>query len=678
MKNTLLVLLLANSSLLFGDISEYITSVDEDSISFKNTQAYAELTNMSVSEKSRINGLVVSMNQLGLSKVFLQTMTENNFGTDDLLLQVQMYEILKNFNSEYAKFFDIVGVEQIQNIDCSLLLTNNEIQLERLAKRKGELWRLHRVFDRKYKVALKDLQLLKKQLDMLSNNFFFNYLLKGGKEGFIDPPFDNIGYWRKIDNAERVWAEKAYEIAAISNFVKPDLYLDISILEKPLSSFFLQNNKLELIKVSLPASQPKTFKKDGDSFLDVLPYFYKDFELENMSNQNTELLEDTLGVYSDYFDIKNQIPLFNLDRGKEPHQTVKKNSTSDCEKIFNKKIKEDLVEIRRDIELLEIRKQIFDEISDQIEDFIEHELDLYRNYPLLIYRMVDTLEPMILDDKNYLYGHNDYQLLSSSIDELKSQLSDASIPFYESFLAVLNFYKKLAASKNQVQISNNNNILVNDVIINADILHIGDLSYFKSAEDDLYGYFNKGKWNLLDQYETYIEDAFVAFESNEVPYTDPIIIPAPVEYVAHAKRYFDKHRGVESDIRPNNIGANQIHEKFTTLVIQDQEIHYCRNIGNLASEAYNRNSVYGQAQRSNQAAMGLYRSAEGNIDAMSKIADLTAAGYDFSNYLENFYGDERLKTIDRLAKLAWSNSYMDRHGVMSRFNFSDAIRSACF
>lgn len=676
MKILFLVLLLANSSLLFGDISEYITSVDEDSISFKNSEAYAELTNMSVSEKSRINGLVVSMNQLGLSKVFLQTMTENNFGTDDLLLQVQMYEILKNFNSEYAKFFDIVGVEQVQNNACSSVVTKNEMLRER--------WRLLRVFDKKYEVALKDLQLLKKQLEVLSKYSFFNYVSKGGWEGFIDPPFDDIGYWIKIDDVERIWYEKTLEIITISNFVKPDLYLDISFLEKPLSSFFFQNEKLELIKVSLPASQPKTFKKDGDSFLDVLPYFYKDFELENMSNQNTELLEDTLGVYSDYFDIKNQIPLFNLDRGKEPPRSdlyvgqPQKISRSDCEKIY----KEDLLEIRRDIELLEIRKQIFEDISDHIEDYTDHIedyteniLDLYRSYPSLTLSMVDTLEQKILDDKNYLYGHNDYQLLSSSVDEL-SKLSDASKPFYESFLAVLNFYKKLAASKNQVQISNNNNILVNDVIINADILHIGDLSYFKSAEGDLYGYFNKGKWNSLDQYETYIEDAFLVFESNEVPYTDPIIIPAPVEYVALAKRYFDR-----DDFRPSNEVVNRsIHERFMTLVIRDQEIDYCRNIGNLASEAYNRNSVYGQAQRSNQAAIRLYDAAthNGNIDAMSKIADLIAAGYDFSNYFENFYDDESLKTIDRLAKLAWSNSYMDRHGVMSEFNFSDAMRSACF
>ena len=78
-------------------------------------------------------------------------------------------------------------------------------------------------------------------------------------------------------------------------------------------------------------------------------------------------------VYSDYFDIKNQIPLFNLDRGKEPPRSDlfvgqhNKISRSDCEKIY----KEDLLEIRRDIELLEIRKQIFEDISDHIEDYTE-------------------------------------------------------------------------------------------------------------------------------------------------------------------------------------------------------------------------------------------------------------------------------------------------------------------
>ena len=69
-----------------------------------------------------------------------------------------------------------------------------------------------------------------------------------------------------------------------------------------------------------------------------------------------------------------------------------------------------------------------------------------------------------------------------------------------------------------------------------------------------------------------------------------------------------------------------------------------------------------------------------NIDQISKIAELAAKGYDFSDLDSMSYvatKSHSLSAINRLANLAWSNSYMDRYGVMSEHNFASTIEIIC-
>ena len=243
-------------------------------------------------------------------------------------------------------------------------------------------------------------------------------------------------------------------------------------------------------------------------------------------------------------------------------------------------------------------------------------------------------------------------------------------------MTVLQFLEKLSASKHQVKISNKN-IIVNGEIISADILHIGDLSYFKSSNNQLYGYFNNGQWNILEQYEAYVEKVFEVFENNKVPNIESIIIPAPLEYVSAAKEYFESYDYVEKK------HENHVNDQFESKVILDQKYSYCGSLYRVAMNFYNQNSIYGRQQKSNEVVTKMYQSAENrkSFDQMSKIADLAAKGYDFSD-LDSMSSlvitSNSLSAINRLANVAWSNSYMNRHGVMSEHNFAATIQDICY
>ena len=76
MKKTSLFVVFATSSFLFGDISKYVTSADINSIAFENSENYAKLVSMPITEKQKIISLIQELDQLGLEKIFIQNMAK--------------------------------------------------------------------------------------------------------------------------------------------------------------------------------------------------------------------------------------------------------------------------------------------------------------------------------------------------------------------------------------------------------------------------------------------------------------------------------------------------------------------------------------------------------------------------------------------------------------------------
>ena len=666
MKKTSLFIVFATSSLLFGDISKYVTSADINSIAFENSENYAKLVSMPISEKQKIVSSVLTIDQLGLEKIFIQNMAKNNFGDDGLLMQVKMFNILQNFDSELANYFDIVALENRPKLTCS----EEELVEELTVTRKREQARLIEILKREFNRALADLNLIKKEIDETYMVSFMDMISQ------FPSPFNEPSFWN-LENIEKYWYEIMKDAVAVSSLVKPNQFLDISILEKPLSTYFFQNTELELIKISSPSNQPLTTERQEKfSFSKILPYFYEDSELETMKRQNTRLLENVLGTYSNYFEISDQIPLFNLEQEKEQtnlsteRESPDALSDADCKKDF-----EYILKLQRDIALLKIREEIFSVTMNDLRKFDSYGIELQRNLPPLAVIILNSIEARIRSNNNHLYGYSDYQVLLSNTKRLRDNIIDSKNSF-DLIVTVLQFLEKLSASKHQVKISNKN-IIVNGEIISADILHIGDLSYFKSSNNQLYGYFNNGQWNILEQYETYVEKAFEAFENNKAPNIESIIIPAPLEYVSAAKEYFEPYDYVEEK------HENHVNDQFESKVILDQKYSYCGSLYRVAMNSYNQNSIYGRQQKSNEVVTKMYQSAENrkSFDQMSKIADLAAKGYDFSD-LDSMSSlaitSNSLSAINRLANLAWSNSYMNRHGVMSKHSFAATIQDICY
>ena len=666
MKKTSLFIVFATSSFLFGDISGYLTSTDINSIAFENSENYAKLISLPTTEKQKIVSLIQEIDQLGLEKIFIQNMTKNNFGSGDVLLQVQMFDILQNFNPELANYFDLVASENRSQLACN----DEEMGVELAAARKREQAWLIRNLEKEFNRGLEDLYLMKKEMDETKFLSFVSNISQ------FPSPFNKPSFWN-VENIEKYWYEIVKDFMAVSSLVKPNQFLDISILEKPLSTYFFQNAELELIKISGPSNQPLTTdRQEKFSFSKILPYYYEDSELETMKRQNTRLLENVLGTYSNYFEISDQIPLFNLEQEKEQtnlsagRESPDEFPVADCKKNFEYELR-----LQRDVELLKIRAKIFNEIKKYYREFDLDFIKLQRGLPPLAFRILDSIEVRIRSNNNHLYGYSDYQVLLSNTKRLRDNITDSKRSFDE-IITVLQFFEKLSASKHQVKISNKN-IIVNGEIISADILHIGDLSYFKSSNNQLYGYFNNGQWNILEQYETYVEKAFEAFENNKAPNIESIIIPAPLGYVSAAKEYFESYDYVEEK------HENHVNDQFESKVILDQKYSYCGSLYRVAMNSYNQNSIYGRQQKSNEVVTKMYQSAENrkSFDQMSKIADLAAKGYDFSD-LDSMSSlaitSNSLSAINRLANVAWSNSYMNRHGVMSEHNFAATIQDICY
>tara|TARA_B100000963_G_scaffold336185_1_gene331011 strand:+ start:114 stop:2177 length:2064 start_codon:yes stop_codon:yes gene_type:complete len=667
-----LFIVFATSSFLFGDISRYVTSADINSIAFRNSENYAKLVSVPISEKNKIVSSVLTIDQLGLEKLFIQNMAKNNFGDDGLLMQVKMFNILQNFNSELANYFDIVALENRPQLACF----NENMKMVRM-----EQARLIRILERNFNHALEDLNLIKKEMDETSMVSFMDMISQ------YSSPFNELSFWNE-ENIENYWYEILRELNTISNLVKPNLFLDISILEKPLSTYFYKNDELELIKISTPSNQSITSnKQEKFSFSKILPYFYEDSELETMNIQNARLLESVLGTYSNYLEISDQIPLFNLEREIEQtnlsteRESPDTLSDADCKKDF-----EYILKLQRDIALLKIREEIFSVIMDDIKKVDSYDIELQRRLPPIANRISDSWEQFVKMDNNHLYGFDDYQILLSNTKKIRGD-SFKMHPF-DIIVTLLQFGEKLSTSKHQVKISKNN-IFVSGKIISADILHIGDLSYFKSSNNQLYGYFSKGQWNILDQYETYLVKAFETFEKNNGPNIESIIIPAPKDYVSAAKEHFESLDSDKSIYgHPEAIAFHQqkrekdLNAQFESKIILEQQYSYCRNLYQVAINSFNQNSIYGRQQRSNDVVLQMYERAasDKNIDQMSKIADLAAKGYDFSG-LDSISSmstkSNSLSAINRLANVAWSNSYMNRHGVMSEYNFASTIESIC-
>ena len=78
-----------------------------------------------------------------------------------------------------------------------------------------------------------------------------------------------------------------------------------------------------------------------------------------MKRQNTRLLENVLGTYSNYFEISDQIPLFNLEQEKEQtnlsagRESPDEFPVADCKKNFE----------------YELRLQRDEELKNQSENF---------------------------------------------------------------------------------------------------------------------------------------------------------------------------------------------------------------------------------------------------------------------------------------------------------------------
>ena len=665
----------ATSSFLFGDISKYVTSADINSIAFEYTENYAKLVSMPISEKQKIISLIQEIDQLGLEKIFIQNMAKNNFAGTERLKQANMLNILQNFNPELANYFDIVSPLAKTKLACS----EEDMGEEARKIRKAEQAWLIRNLEKEFNRGLEDLYLMKKEMDETKFLSFVSNISQ------FPSPFNEPSFWN-LENIEKYWYEIMLDARAVSSLVKPNQFLDISILEKPLSTYFFQNTELELIKISTSSNQPLTTdRQEKFSFSKILPYFYEDSELETMKRQNTRLLENVLGTYSNYFEISDQIPLFNLEQEKEQtnlstgRESPDEFPVADCKKNFEYELR-----LQRDVELLKIRAKIFNEIKKYYREFDSDFIALQRQLPPLLERILNSIEVHIRVNNNHLYGYSDYQVLLSNTKRLRDNITDSKRSFDE-IITVLQFLEKLSASKHQVKISNKN-IIVNGEIISADILHIGDLSYFRSSNNQLYGYFNNGQWNILDQYESSVEKAFQTFENNKAPNFESIIIPAPKAYVSAAKVFFTsaleympdgpfKDKVIEDQKKKMN-------DQFKYKVIGDQRRSYCGDLYKVAINYFDQNSISMRAQRSNEVILGLYENAQrdNDIDRMSKIAELAAKGYDFSGFdITSYQATKSASTsaINRLANVAWSNNYLDRHGGMLGHNFAYTIESIC-
>ena len=674
MKKTSLFIVFATSSFLFGDISKYVTSADINSIAFEYTENYAKLVNMPISEKQKIISLIQEIDQLGLERIFIQNMAKNNFAGTERLKQANMLNILQNFNPELANYFDIVSPLAKTKLACS----EEDMGEEARKIRKAEQAWLIRNLEKEFNRGLEDLYLMKKEMDETKFLSFVSNISQ------FPSPFNEPSFWN-LENIEKYWEEIARDFMAVSSLVKPNQFLDISILEKPLSTYFFQNAELELIKISGPSNQPLTTdRQEKFSFSKILPYYYEDSELETMRRQNTRLLENVLGTYSNYFEISDQIPLFNLEQEKEQtnlstgRESPDEFPVADCKKNFEYELR-----LQRDVELLKIRAKIFNEIKKYYREFDSDFMALQRQLPPLLTRILNSIESHIRSNNNHLYGYSDYQVLLSNTKRLRDNITDSKRSFDE-IITVLQFFEKLAASKHQVKISNKN-IIVNGEIISADILHIGDLSYFRSSNNQLYGYFNNGQWNILDQYESSVEKAFQTFENNKAPNFESIIIPVPKAYVSAAKVRFTEFGHMINDQFKNKVIEDQkkkVNDQFKYKVIDDQRRSYCGDLYKVAINYFDQNSISMRAQRSNEVILGLYENAQrdNDIDRMSKIAELAAKGYDFSGFdITSYQATKSASTsaINRLANVAWSNNYLDRHGGMLGHNFAYTIESIC-
>ena len=668
MKKVFLFLFGLVPSFLFGDISQYVTSTDISSIEFERSQMHANLISKPVTEKMKIISSIEAIDKLGLDKIFVQNMTENNFGDDDLLLQVKMFEILRNFNPELANYFDIVAFEKRPQLTC----IDEEMGMEQAAERKAEQAWLIRTLEKEFNRALEDLYLIKKEMDESKYLKFMSDISQ------FPSPFNEHRFWN-YENIKNIFYQTLMDVNAVSPFVKPNQFLDISILEKPLSTYFFQNAELELIKISSPSNQHLTKdRQEKFSFSKILPYYYEDSDLETMKRQNTRLLENVLGTYSNYFEISDQIPLFNLEQEKEQInlttgiESPDEFPDADCKKNFEYELR-----LQRDLALLKIRAEIFNEIKKYKREFDQGLITLQRRLIPLALSILDSIEVRIHSNNNHLYGYSDYQVLLSNLKRLR-EIVASRYTFDSLVVSVLQFLEKLSASKHQVKISNKN-IIVNGEIISADILHIGDLSYFKSSNNQLYGYFHNGQWNILDQYESSVEKAFQAFENNKAPNFESIIIPVPSEYLNAVKEYFEPED--RDDVIRQQRYEDDVKDKFVSKVVLDQKYSYCGNLYEIARNSFNQNSIYGRQQRSNEFVIRMYKSLESreNFDHI-KFSELVSKGYDFSDldsisYLENTSNTS--SAINRLANVAWSDSYMQRNGVMDEHYFARTITDIC-
>ena len=221
MKKVFLFLFGLVPSFLFGDISQYVTSTDISSIEFERSQIHANLISKPVTEKMKIISSIEAIDKLGLDKIFVQNMTENNFGDDDLLLQVKMFEILRNFNPELANYFDIVAFEKRPQLTC----IDEEMEMEQAAERKAEQARLIYTLEKEFNRALEDLYLIKKEMDESKYLKFMSDISQ------FPSPFNEHRFWN-YENIKNIFYQTLMDVNAVSPFVKPNQFLDISILEK--------------------------------------------------------------------------------------------------------------------------------------------------------------------------------------------------------------------------------------------------------------------------------------------------------------------------------------------------------------------------------------------------------------------------------------------------------------
>ena len=180
------------------------------------------------------------------------------------------------------------------------------------------------------------------------------------------------------------------------------------------------------------------------------------------------MLENVLGTYSNYFEISDQIPLFNLEQEKEQtnlstgRESPDEFPVADCKKNFEYELR-----LQRDVELLKIRAKIFNEIKKYYREFDLDFMALQRNLPPLTGRILNSIEDRIRSNNNHLYGYSDYQVLLSNTKRLRDDITDSKNSF-DLIVTVLQFLEKLSASKHQVKISNKN------IIVNGCLLYTSD------------------------------------------------------------------------------------------------------------------------------------------------------------------------------------------------------------